>query len=151
MKSWVPLVIAIVGLLATGAARRQYRTNLTTWLAARLGKGAASGRSRAIAILGGMCVLALIVLAVGVWATFGTHELPWLRYVCGIVVLVGYAPIATLGSPKMTKWQKGYDHALIQRGADPDAARAAAGVARIISSVGLLIALGSLLLLMPGL
>lgn len=149
MKAWIPLIIALTGLVATAAARRRYRENLTAWLATHIGRTASSARARTLAYLGGMCLLAAVVVGVGVWAAVSGGDKAWVRIVCGIVVLVLYAPIATLGAPKMTKWQKGYDHALSQRGATAEAAKAAASVARVISGVGLLLALGALFLLAP--
>ena len=53
---------------------------------------------------------------------------------------------ATLGAPKLTKWQKNFGRRLHEAGAARDAAEAFARVARVFSVVGVLCGVGAVLL-----
>lgn len=150
VKAWIPLIIGVVALIATAGARSIYRSKATDALARLAARTSpAAARARALLWLGGCALLAAAVIAIGAWAVMGGRDWLWLRYLTGLVVLVGYAPIATLGARKMTKWQKTFDRVLVQRGAAPEPARAVAGVARVFSAIGLILALMSLFLLAP--
>ena len=149
VKAWLPVIVAVFIFVGTAAARRQYRASVTASLARGLRGSTGAGGRRAARLLGFPLLAALALVAVGLWALTDGGEYHWVRYPLAVIVLVGYAPIATLGAPKATKWQKGFAATLMKAGASADAAAGAASVARVTSAIGLVVSLLALVLLAP--
>ena len=149
MKSWIALGTVILMVILTWSLRRQYRNDMTHWMARHAGRSYASGRRCGLVWLGGGALVALAVLAIGFWANAQSGPAFALRYVAGVALMLAYAPVATLGAPKMTRWQKSYGQHLVEAGATREAAAGLAAVAKVSSAVGLLVALGALFLVVP--
>lgn len=146
MKSWFPLVVLVCALLLMLWLRHSYRADATRWLAAHLRGGQARARTWGTGIHLGSAAAALGVLGLGWWLT--TLGDPWTvaRFLAAGIVLFTYVPVATLGSPKLTRWQKSFDQRLVEAGADAEAARAFAPVARFFSGFAVLVAVGAVFL-----
>lgn len=147
MKTW-PLVIALVAVCALIVfVRSRVRDDVTRRMAQRLRGGAASARATAIASYGAATLAALALLGGGFLVARLDGPIRHLRVVPAALVLIVFVPVATLGAPKLTKWQKSFGRRLHEAGAAREAAEAYARVARIFSVVGVLCGVGAVLLI----
>lgn len=147
VKSW-PLVVAIVVLcLLVVFVRSRVRAGVTAWMAQRLRGGPARARTTAWTWYG----LSTLAVAALLGGGFALAQLDGparhLRIVPSLAVLLIFVPVATLGAPKLTKWQKNFGRRLHEAGAAQEAAEAFARVARIFSVVGVLCGLAAVLLI----
>ena len=144
MKSWLLLLLVVAAAALVLLTRRSVRTSVVTWMAARVGPDARSGR-RAALLWHGSAFLAAVATLTGAW--FGVRAggaARWVGDAAAIAVVLGYLPFTSLGAPKMTRWQKSFGQHLAEAGAARSAATACADVARVFSVVGVLVALAAL-------
>lgn len=147
MKTWLLVALAVGGAVLVVGLRSLVRARVTRWMAERTGRTAAQGRSRALVWHGGMALAAVVVLLGGLGAARAGGSVALLRYPAALLVVFGYGPVATVGSPKLTKWQKNFGQRLIESGAAREAAFANAHVARLGSAVAVVVLLAAFLLL----
>lgn len=143
----MPLAIVVGVCALVVLIRTALRARVTAWAAARLSPHARRARLQVIAWLGTWSMLAALLLLAGLVASRASGGWPALGAMAGVVVLVGYVPAATLGAPKLTRWQKDLGWRLHEAGATRDSAVAAAAVARVFSVLGLLAGVGALILI----
>ena len=146
MKSWLLLLLVVVAVALVLLTRRSVRSSVVTWVAARLGPDAHSGQRVAL-LWHGSAFLAAVATLTGAW--FGARAggaARWVGDAATIALVVGYLPFTSLGAPRMTRWQKSFGQHLAEAGAARSAADAYAGVARVFSGVGVLVALAALVI-----
>lgn len=145
MKSWalVLAILAVVGLVVL--LRRRYRDDVTRWLAPRLGQTQASGRRSMLVWSAVAFGISLALVGAALWVGYVDGAAHYLRYPIALAVAAFYTPVATLGAPKMIKWQKSFGQHLLEAGTAREAAIGAVPVARFFSVVGLLLGIAAVL------
>ncbi|MGX5693388.1 hypothetical protein EVU97_08770 [Dermacoccus sp. 147Ba] len=146
MRSWSLVIVIVVLCALVVYLRSKMREGVTRWAAERLGGGAARARAKALLWYGSASAAAIAVLIAGYVVARAGGSVAYLRFVAAFLVFVLFVPVATLGAPKLTKWQKNFGRRLHEAGAAREAAEVFARVARVFSVVGVLCGVGAVLL-----
>jgi len=149
VRIWIEVPLLLLGVAWAWWVRRRMQRAQLTWLIQRSRQ--AVGRARAVTMSSQLAAaaVALVVLAVAVWAE-QAHRLFWVRIPFAVLVITLYVPFATQLAPvrvRIGRLRRSPQDRLVELGARPPVAEAIAGAGRPFAFVGSLIFLAAVTVL----
>lgn len=146
MRIWITLPLLVAGVAWAWWVRRRMQQGQLRWLIRSARESTA--RARLVTVVGQLvaAVLAIVVLAVAVWAE-QAHHFFWVRIPLALLVISVYVPFSTQLAPvrlRLGKLRRSPQQRMVELGARPPVADAIARAGRPFAFVGSVIFLAAI-------
>lgn len=145
VRIWIVVPLLVAGVAWAWWVRRRMQHAQLRWLIRGSGDGTAKARTLTAGSQVVAAVLAILVLAVAVWAE-QVHRAFWVRIPLALLVISVYVPFATQLAPvrvRFGKLRRSPQQRMVELGARPPIAEAIARAGRPFAFVGSLIFLAA--------
>ncbi|HWC24451.1 MAG TPA: hypothetical protein VG502_19325 [Flexivirga sp.] len=145
MRIWIMVPLLVIGVAWAWWVRHRLQQGQLRWLIRGAGESTARARTITVSSQVLAAVLAVVVLAVAVWAE-QAHGFFWVRIPLALLVISVYVPFSTQLAPvrvRLGRLRRSPQQRLVELGARPPVAEAIAGAGRPFAFVGSLIFLAA--------
>ncbi|GGB28714.1 hypothetical protein GCM10011492_18740 [Flexivirga endophytica] len=146
VRIWIEVPLLVAGVAWAWWVRRRMQQSQLQWLIRGAGDSTAKARTLTVSSQLAAVVLAVILLAVALWAE-QAHRLFWVRIPLALLVISVYVPFATQLAPvrvRLGKLRRSPQQRMVELGARPPIAEAIARSGRPFAFVGSLIFLAAI-------
>ncbi|MFC6705224.1 hypothetical protein [Flexivirga alba] len=146
MRIWIELPLLVIGVAWAWWVRRRLQQRQLQWLIRRAGESTARARNITAGSQLVAAVLAILMLAVAIWAE-QAHRAFWVRIPLALLVISVYVPISTQLAPvrvRIGKLRRPPQQRMVELGARAPIAEAIAAAGRPFAFVGSLIFLAAI-------